>query len=358
MNTIPGKAGLRGADFGQGARFTQPKSAGAMRTKAIGNLGTTSAIGLGLMGMSDLYGPTDRAESIATIGAALDAGITLLDTGDFYGVGHNEMLLGEALRGYDRDKVQISVKFGSLRGPDASWLGQDNSPVAVKNALAYTLQRLGTDHIDVYRPARLDPAVPIEDTVGAIAEMIQAGYVRHVGLSEVGADTLRRAHAVHPVSDLQIEYSLMSRGLEGEILATCRELGIGVTAYGVLSRGLISGHWSAHRQGDNDFRVHSPRFSGENLDRNLALVERLRSVATQLGVSVAQVAIAWVDAQGDDIVALIGARTRERLAESLDAVDVELSAEQLAAIESAVPKDAAAGDRYDATQMTALDSER
>jgi aryl-alcohol dehydrogenase-like predicted oxidoreductase len=358
MNTIPDQAGLQGADVVDGVGFAQPKQAGGMRTKALGTLGATSAIGLGLMGMSDLYGPSDRAESIATIGAALDAGITLLDTGDFYGVGHNEMLLGEALRGHDRDQVQISVKFGSLRGPDASWLGQDNSPVAVKNSLAYTLQRLGTDHIDVYRPGRLDPAVPIEDTVGAIAEMIQAGYVRHVGLSEVGADTIRRAHAVHPVSDLQIEYSLISRGLEGEILGTCRELGIGVTAYGVLSRGLISGHWSAHRQGDNDFRGHSPRFSGENLDRNLALVERLRSVATELGVSVAQVAIAWVDAQGNDIVPLVGARRRERLAESLGAVDVELTAEQLAAIESAVPKDAAAGDRYDATQMAALDSER
>jgi aryl-alcohol dehydrogenase-like predicted oxidoreductase len=358
MNTSPDETVFQGADVAQGVGFSQPKRAGVMPTKMLGTLGTTSAIGLGLMGMSDLYGPSDRAESIATIGAALDAGITLLDTGDFYGTGHNEMLLGEALRGNDRDQVQISVKFGSLRGPDASWLGQDNSPVAVKNSLAYTLQRLGTDHVDVYRPSRLDPVVPIEDTVGAIAEMIQAGYVRHLGLSEVGADTIRRAHAVHPVSDLQIEYSLISRGLEGEILDTCRELGIGVTAYGVLSRGLISGHWSADRQGANDFRAHSPRFSGENLDRNLALVERLRSVATELGVSVAQVAIAWVAAQGDDIVALVGARKRERLAESLDAVDVELSAEQLAAIESAVPRDAAAGDRYDAMQMTALDSER
>ena len=358
MNTIPDEAGLQGADVAQGVGFSQPKQAGVIRTKTLGTLGTTSAIGLGLMGMSDLYGPSDRAESIATIGAALEAGITLLDTGDFYGMGHNEMLLGEALRGHDRDRVQISVKFGSLRGPDASWLGQDNSPVAVKDSLAYTLQRLGTDHIDVYRPARLDPVVPIEDTVGAIAEMIQAGYVRHVGLSEVGADTIRRAHAVHPVSDLQIEYSLISRGLEGEILDTCRELGIGVTAYGVLSRGLISGHWSAHHQGANDFRAHSPRFSGENLDRNLALVERLRSVATELGASVAQVAIAWVGAQGDDIAPLVGARTRERLAESLGALDVELTGEQLAAIESAVPKNAAAGDRYDATQMAVLDSER
>ena len=329
-----------------------------MKTKNLGTLGTTSAIGLGLMGMSDVYGPSNRAESIATIGAALDAGITLLDTGDFYGMGHNEMLLGEALRGRDRDRVQISVKFGGQRGPDGSFLGFDGRPVAVKTSLAYSLQRLGTDHIDVYRPARLDPGVPVEDTVGAIAEMVKAGYVGHVGLSEVGAETIRRAHAVHPVSDLQIEYSLISRGLEAKILDTCRELGIGITAYGVLSRGLISGHWSADRGNASDFRSHSPRFSGDNLDRNLALVERLRSVASELGASVAQVAIAWVGAQGDDIVPLVGARTRERLTESLGALDVQLTAEQLAAIESAVPKGAAAGDRYEAAQVAMLDSER
>ncbi|HZA10222.1 aldo/keto reductase [Mycobacterium sp.] len=330
-----------------------------MKTKSLGTLGTTSAIGLGLMGMSDMYGPSDRAESIATIHAALDAGITLLDTGDFYGMGHNELLLREALNGRARDRVQISVKFGAQRGPDGSFFGFDGRPGAVKTSLAYSLQRLGTDYIDVYRPARLDPQVPIEDTVGAIKEMVDAGYVRHVGLSEVGAETIRRAHAVHPVNDLQIEYSLISRGLEGEILDTCRELAVGVTAYGVLSRGLISGHWSPDRDSHaHDFRLHSPRFSGENIDRNLALVDRLREVASQLGVSVAQVAIAWVGAQGNDIVPLVGARTRERLAESLGAVDVELTGEQLAAIESAVPKDAAAGDRYDAAQMAMLDSER
>jgi aryl-alcohol dehydrogenase-like predicted oxidoreductase len=329
-----------------------------MHTKNLGTLGTTSAIGLGLMAMSDAYGPSDRAESIATIHAALDAGVTLLDTGDFYGMGHNELLLAEALQGGDRDHVQLSVKFGGQRGPDGAFLGFDGRPAAVKTSLAYSLQRLGTDHIDIYRPARLDPAMPIEDTVGAIKEMIDAGFVRHLGVSEVGADTIRRAHAVHPVSDLQIEYSLISRGIEAEILDTCRELGVGLTAYGVLSRGLISGHWSADRQGSNDFRAHSPRFNGDNLDRNLALVERLREVAGQLGVSVAQVAIAWVAAQGDDIVPLVGARTRQRLAESLGAVDVRLTAEQLAAIESAVPKGAAAGDRYDAGQMAMLDSER
>jgi aryl-alcohol dehydrogenase-like predicted oxidoreductase len=329
-----------------------------MHTKNLGTLGTTSAIGLGLMGMSDMYGPSDRTESINTIHAALDAGITLLDTGDFYGMGHNELLLAEALRGRDRDRVQISVKFGGQRSPAGAFLGFDGRPVAVKTSLAYSLQRLGTDHIDVYRPARIDPAVPIEDTVGAIAEMIDAGYVRHVGLSEVGADTIRRAHAVHPISDLQIEYSLISRGIEGAILDTCRELGIGITAYGVLSRGLISGHWTPEKEHDaSDWRANYPRFSGENLDRNLTLVERLREVAAELGASVAQVAIAWVAAQGTDIVPLVGARTRNRLAEALGADEVRLADEQLAAIEAAVPKGAAAGDRYDTHQMAMLDSE-
>jgi len=329
-----------------------------MKTKSLGTLGTTSAIGLGLMAMSDAYGHSDRDESLATIHAALDAGITLLDAGDFYGMGHNELLLREALSGRDREEVQISVKFGGQRSPDGAFLGFDGRPAAVKTSLAYSLQRLGVDYIDVYRPARLDPQVPIEDTVGAIKEMIDAGYVRHVGLSEVGAETIRRAHAVHPVSDLQIEYSLISRGVEGEILRTLRELGIGLTAYGVLSRGLISGHWSPDSGGAADFRSRYPRFSGGNLDRNLALVERLRKVAAELGASVAQVAIAWVAAQGNDIVPLVGARTRQRLTEALGAVDVELTDEQLVAIESAVPNGAAAGDRYEAAQMAMLDSER
>jgi aryl-alcohol dehydrogenase-like predicted oxidoreductase len=329
-----------------------------MKTKSLGTLGTTSEIGLGLMGMSDAYGPSDRRESIATIHAALDAGITLLDTGDFYRMGHNELLLREALSGRDREEVQISVKFGAHRSPDGAFLGFDGRPVAVKTSLAYSLQRLGVDYIDVYRPARLDPQVPIEDTVGAIKEMIDAGYVRHVGLSEVGAETIRRAHAVHPVSDLQIEYSLISRGVEGAILTALRELGVGLTAYGVLSRGLIGGHWSPDSGGNGDFRSRFPRFSGDNLDRNLALVERLREVAAQLGVSVAQIAIAWVAAQGNDIVPLVGARTRQRLTEALGAVDVELTDEQLAAIESAVPKGAATGDRYEVAQMAMLDSER
>ena len=331
-----------------------------MITRSLGAAGPrVSAIGLGCMGMSDLYGPSDEAESIATVHAALDAGVTLLDTGDFYGMGHNEMLLRQALSGRPRDKVLISVKFAAQRAPDGSFVGIDARPVAVKNFLAYTLRRLGTDYVDVYRPARVDPAVPIEDTVGAIAEMVKAGYVRHIGLSEAGAETVRRAHAVHPIVDLQIEYSLFSRGIEADILPTCRELGVGITAYGVLSRGLLSGHWTKERtSGPRDFRSRSPRFSGDNLDRNLALVDALRAVAESKGATVAQIAIAWVLSRGADIIPLIGARRRERLSEALGALPLSLSADDLARIERAVPADAVAGDRYDAHQMALLDSEK
>jgi aryl-alcohol dehydrogenase-like predicted oxidoreductase len=317
-----------------------------------------SALGLGCMGMSGVYGPADRQESIATIHAALDAGITLFDTGDFYGMGHNEMLIGEALKGISRDRFLISVKFGALRDLAGGWLGHDARPEAVKNFLAYSLRRLGLDHIDIYRPARLDRSVPIEETVGAIAEMVKAGYVKQIGLSEVGAETIRRAASVHPISDLQIEYSLISRGIEDDILPLVRKLGIGVTAYGVLSRGLISGHWQKEVVHAGDFRAHSPRFQGENVDRNLALVESLRKLAEARGSSVAQVAIAWVVAQGRDIVPLIGARRRERLAEALGALDLRLSADDLAAIERAVPKGAASGARYPASAMADLDSEK
>jgi aryl-alcohol dehydrogenase-like predicted oxidoreductase len=330
-----------------------------MKQLRIGNTGPlVSALGLGTMGMSGMYGPSDRKESLATIQAAVDAGINLLDTGDFYGMGHNESLISEALEAIPRDRVLLSVKFGALRDPAGGWLGTDMRPRAVKNFLAYSLQRLGVDYIDIYRPARLDPQVPIEDTVGTIAEMVKAGYVRHIGLSEVGADTLRRAAAVHPISDLQIEYSLISRGIEARILPTARELGIGITAYGVLSRGLISGHWRKENIGAGDFRAYSPRFQGSNVDANLALVEALRRVAAAKGVSVAQIAIAWVARQGDDIIPLIGARRRDRLAEALGSLDVTLTAQDIAAIELAVPKDAAAGTRYPSAAMADLDSER
>ncbi|MBZ4318074.1 aldo/keto reductase [Streptomyces huiliensis] len=334
-----------------------------MLHRTLGTAGPqVSALGLGCMGMSALYGEADRTESIATIHAALDAGVTLLDTGDFYAMGHNELLIGEALRtapAAHRERALTSVKFGALRDPDGGWSGYDGRPAAVRNFAAYSLQRLGVDHIDIYRIARVDPDVPIEETVGAIAELVEAGHVRHIGLSEVNADTLRRAAAVAPISDLQIEYSLISRGIEDLILPTARELGIGVTAYGVLSRGLISGHFGRDRKlAANDFRGVSPRFQGENLQRNLDLVDALRKVAEQRGATVAQTAIAWVLAQGADIVPLVGARTRERLTEALGALDVTLGADDLAAIEAAVPADAAAGERYPADQMAHLDSER
>ena len=321
-----------------------------------------SAIGLGTMGMSDMYGPADRSESIATIHAALDAGVTLLDTGDFYGMGHNEMVLGEALKGRNRQQVQISVKFGALRGPArGEFNGYDSRPAAVRNFIAYSLKRLGVEYIDIYRPARLDPGVPIEETIGAIANLIKQGHVRYVGLSEVGAQTIRRAQAVHPIADLQIEYSLISRGIEREIIPTCRELGTGITAYGVLSRGLISGHWQKDSD-KGDFRSRAPRFQGANLDSNLALVERLRAVASAIGVSVAQVAIAWVIAraatQQASIVPLIGARRRDRLAESLGALAIRLSPDQMREIEQAVPPEAAAGERYPQAQLAHMDSER
>ncbi|MBV9564511.1 MAG: aldo/keto reductase [Bradyrhizobium sp.] len=330
-----------------------------MDQRTLGKTGPiVSAIGLGCMGMSGVYGPADRAESIATIHAALDAGITLLDTGDFYGMGHNEMLIREALASRGGAGMQISVKFGALRDPQNGWFGYDSRPAAVRNFLAYSLQRLGVETIDIYRPARLDPSVPIEETVGTLGEMVKAGYVRHIGLSEVGSETIRRAHAVHPISDLQIEYSLVSRSIESDILKTCRELGIGITAYGVLSRGLISGHWSKERSHAQDFRRMSPRFQGDNLDRNLALVEELRRIAADIGATPAQVAIAWVAAQGNDIVPLIGARRRDRLNEALGALDVKLSDTHLATLAEAFPPGIAAGGRYAESQLVHMDSER
>jgi len=316
-----------------------------------------SRVGLGLMGMSGTYGPADDGESIATIRAALDAGITLIDTGDFYGMGHNELLLRDALRGVDRSTVFIQVKFGGQRDPSGAFIGHDASPVAVKNSLAYTLTRLGTDYVDLYQPARLDHRVPIEETVGAIAEMIQAGYVRYLGLSEMGADTIRRAAAVHPVTGLQIEYSLMSRGIEARILPTVRELGIGITAYGIMSRGLLSTD-VARAIGGGDPRVRFPRFQGENLRRNLDLLTALEQIAAGHGASTAQLAIAWVLSRGRDIIPLIGTKRPDRLAEALAALEVTLSPDELAAIAAAVPSSQVAGDRYDPHGMATLDSER
>ncbi|MFE2943949.1 aldo/keto reductase [Streptomyces sp. NPDC059255] len=327
-----------------------------MQMRTLGSTGpAVSALGLGAMGMSGAYGAADRAESVATVHAALEAGVTLIDTADFYAMGHNELLLAEALRGRDRDSYRLSVKFGMLRGPGSEFGGHDGRPAAVKNFLAYSLARLGTDHIDIYRPARLDPAVPIEETVGAVKELIDAGYVRHLGLSEVDAATVRRAHAVHPVADLQIEYSLISRAVEAEVLPTLRELGIGLTAYGVLGRGLISGHWSAGRAaGAGDSRGFSPRFTSGNVEHNLGLVEALRTVARAKECTVAQLAIAWVAARGEGIVPLVGARTRERLAEALPAMRLNLTADDLAEIEKAVPPGAARGDRYPSAFMSGL----
>lgn len=311
-------------------------------------------LALGCMGMSDFYGPADERESIATIHAALDAGITLLDTGDYYAAGHNEMLIARALK--DRPgRALLSVKFGALRGPDGAWLGFDLRPAAVRNSVAYSLKRLGVSRIDIYRPGRLDPAVPIEDTIGAIADLVKSGYVGAIGLSEVGADTVRRAHAVHPIADLQIEYSLISRGPEAKIFPALAELGVGVTAYGVLSRGLLAG---TPPGGAGDFRGHLPRFATGNFERNQQIVAALRLIAADVGCTATQLAIAWVLAKGRNIVPLIGARKRPQLTEALRALDVRLSPDDIQRIEAAVPATAVAGTRYDAHQMRILDSER
>jgi aryl-alcohol dehydrogenase-like predicted oxidoreductase len=329
-----------------------------MKQSKLGQSGPmVSRIGLGCMGMSGMYGQADRAESIATIHAALDAGVTLLDTGDFYGMGHNELLIGEALQGRKRDDVCISVKFGALRTPAGPFSGYDGRPQAVKNFLAYTLTRLGTDYVDIYRPARVDAGVPIEETVGAIAEMVQAGYVRHIGLSEVAADTLRRAHAVHPIADVQIEYSIMSRNIEAEILPTARELGVSITAYGVLSRGLLGGSFQQRVQ-KGDIRGGMPRFQGDNLAKNLALVDALRVIAEEKGCTVAQLSIAWALYQGDNIIPLIGARRLPQMTSAVEALDIALSPDDVRRIEEAVPANVVAGDRYAASQMAHLDSER
>ncbi|MGD0418051.1 MAG: aldo/keto reductase [Xanthobacteraceae bacterium] len=330
-----------------------------MQTVTLGRNGpTVGALGLGCMGMSPgIYGPADEAESIATIGAAVEAGITLIDTGDFYGMGHNEMLIRRALEGVPRSRVALSVKFGALRDPAGGFGGNDGRPPAVKNFLAYTLRRLGTDYIDIYRPARIDPAVPIEDTIGAIADMVRAGYVRYIGLSEAGAETIRRAHAVHPIVDLQIEYSLMSRGVEAAILPVTRQLGIAITAYGVLSRGLLSGRVpEADTKGDIRV-IRMPRFKQGNIESNLRLVDALRRIGNEKGATPAQLALAWVRSRGDDVVPVLGARRRKQLEEGLGALELSLDAADIARIDAAVSPGLTAGARYDPPQMAHLDSE-
>jgi aryl-alcohol dehydrogenase-like predicted oxidoreductase len=322
-----------------------------MEQRRLGSGGPeVSAIGLGCMGMSDFYGPADEGESIATIREAIDRGVTLLNTGDFYGMGHNEDLIRRAIDGR-RDEVFISVKFGAQRDPAGQFVGFDARPASVKNFLTYTLRRLGTDHVDLYQPARVDPSVPIEETVGAIAELVRAGYVRHVGLSEASAATVRRAAAVHPIAALEVEYAVVTRDIEAETLPALRELGVAVVPYGVLSRGLIGGPAKGHGV-PGDHRVMAlPRFQGENLAKNMAVVDALAAIARDKGATAAQLAIAWVLAQGDDIIPLVGARTRARLDESLAALDLRLTAEDLARIEQAVPVGAIAGDRYNAPNM-------
>ncbi|HEY3740219.1 MAG TPA: aldo/keto reductase [Bryobacteraceae bacterium] len=326
-----------------------------MRTRNLGRNGPlVSAVGLGCMGMSAFYGPSDETESKATIAAAIERGITMLDTGDFYGMGHNELLIREVLKDHPRDRIFIAVKFGALRDPAGAFLGVDNRPMMVKNALAYTLKRLGTDYVDLYQPARVDTNVPMEDTIGAIADLIKAGYVRHIGLSEAGSQTIRRAAAVHPIAALQIEYSLLYRGIERNILATTRELGISITAYGILGRGILSGRMTAVPR---DFRAHSPRYQGSNFDANMAMVNQLRLFAAARGATPTQIAFAWALVKGEDIIPLIGARRRADLDEALGALELTpLTSDEIAQLESIFQVEA--GTRYDKTQMLWLDSEK
>lgn len=325
------------------------------RTVKLGKAGPeVFPLGLGCMGMSGMYGKTDDEESVATIQAAIDAGVTLIDTGDFYGMGHNEMLVGRAVAGR-RDRAQISVKFGALRDPKGGWVGFDGRPAAVKNFAAYSLKRLGVEVIDVYRPARLDASVPIEDTIGAVADLVKAGYVRHIGLSEVGVETIRRAHQVHPIVDLQIEYSIASREPEHHIFPVLAELGMSATLYGIFSRGLLTG---SKPKGPGDFRAYLPRFAGDNAGKNEDLVEALRRFAEERGLTPGQLAVAWALAKQPTLVPLVGVKTRAQLKDALGALDKPLSQEDLTALEALVPARAFAGTRYGAEQMAHLDSER
>jgi aryl-alcohol dehydrogenase-like predicted oxidoreductase len=329
-----------------------------MEANEMTKLGTNgpavSRLGLGCMGMSGMYGTTDDAESVRTIHAAIERGVTLLDTGDFYGSGHNELLIGKAIAGR-RERVVVSVKFGALRTPDGGWSGVDTRPAAVKNFAAYSLKRLGVDAIDIYRPARLDPQVPIEDTIGAVADLVKAGHVKHIGLSEVGVETIRRAHAVHPIADLQIEYSIASRSPEAKIFPALAELGIGATLYGVFSRGLLTG---SKPKGPGDFRAYLPRFTGDHGAQNVDVVATFAAFAKDRGMTPAQLAIAWVLAKQPTLVPLVGAKTQAQLGDALGALDKPLASAELARLDELLPASAFAGERYSPEQMKHLDSER
>lgn len=326
-----------------------------MQTRRLGAQGLqVAALGLGCMGMSEFYGATNEAESIRTIHRALDLGVTMLDTADMYGVGANEELVGRAVQGR-RGQVVLATKFGNVRGQDGSFQGIDGSPQYVKQACDASLRRLRVDCIDLYYQHRVDPNTPIEETVGAMAELVQAGKVRFLGLSEAAADTVRRAHAVHPIAVLQTEYSLWSRGPETELLPTLRELGIGFVPYSPLGRGFLTGQIKKFDDlAPDDFRRHAPRFQGANFQKNIDLVHQLEELAAQKGCTPAQLALAWLLAQGPNMVPIPGTRRIATLEQNLGALDVTLSAAELAQIDAVAPQGAATGERYPAAAMNAL----